>query len=63
MIKAMLFTIPFLLMLTTGLVGQLAYDWSFTETSFGGYMGVAIPVICCFICFALGHLYAQLSRD
>ena len=63
MVKAILFTIPLMLLLTTGLVGQMAYEWSFTETTFGGYLGVAIPVLACLICFALGHIYAQLSRD
>lgn len=50
---ALLFCVlSFLVALGTMFV--LAYNWSFTETTFGGYAGVVLPIAICVYCFLVG---------
>lgn len=36
--------------------GTLAYEWSFTETTFGGYLGMALPLFLNMLAFGAGYL-------
>ena len=36
--------------------GQLAYEWSFTDTDFGGYIGVILPLFLNVLAFVAGLL-------
>ena len=45
----------FVLMASIGCTAVIAYVQSFTDSTFGGYMGVALPVILVLLTFIAGY--------
>ncbi len=40
-------------------LGVLSYLWSFTDTTFGGWLGFALPPFCGICCFLCGQLWNE----
>lgn len=51
-----------LLLLSVGLVADMSYQWSFTETTFGGYLGFILPVLACLAACIASFLLGTLVR-
>jgi len=41
------------------ILGFMAYMWSFTDSNFGGYLGVALPVLFGVCLYGLGRAHHQ----
>ena len=45
-----------------GLQVNMSYAWSFTESTFGGWVGLILPPTLTIAAFMLGMLYRDFSR-
>lgn len=50
-------------LLSIGAIAHLSYIWSFTETNFSGYLGIAIPVFSAALCAYAGYVIGTFSKE
>ena len=52
----MLRFIPFItLLMCLYLLGQMSFDWSYTDTMFGGHLGFVLPPVLGLVCYVVGR--------